>query len=121
MAERLARGRELLVLVLHVTDLGHDHDLGPFELAPVGQVEQNFTDESLAATVGVVARGVDQVDARAQRQLERGALLRVLVVDAVTAEADAADEQAGICELVARLRAESLGASLRAGRAWRAR
>ena len=116
LAERFARRRELVVLPLHVAGLGHDHDLAARQLALVDQARYHLAHQPLTATVCIVGRGIDQVDARTQRGLEGESMLGVHVVDAVAAKADAAHDQARISERIAGFRREALGAALRPNR-----
>src|SRR5262249_15188797 len=82
------------VLALHVPDLRDDDDLLAHDASPPDGLADNPPPQALAAPVGVVRRGVDEVDAGRERPLEGAPVDRVLVVDAVAPEAEAADREA---------------------------
>ena len=86
------------VLALHVADLRDDDDLLARDAPPPDRVADDAPHQPLAAAVGVVRRGVDEVDAARERPLERAPVDRGLVVDAVAAEAETAHGEAGAAE-----------------------
>ena len=102
LGERAAGGLALLgqgeVLPLHVADLRDDDDLLARDAPPPDRVAEDAPHQPLAAAVGVVRRGVDEVHAARQRPLERAPVHGGLVVDAVAAEAETAHRQAGAAE-----------------------
>ena len=93
-ARRLALLRALQVLSLHVADLRDDDEVFAPPLLRAGHLAQDLAEEALARALRVVGRGVDEVDAAAQRLEERLAVGRRLVVHAIAAESQAAADEA---------------------------
>src|SRR5439155_11864608 len=89
-ALRFARAGQLEVGALHVADLADDDDLLTPQPSLADEVGHHLAHQPLAAAVGVVGGGIDEVAAGEQGPAQRLAVLGRLVVDAVSAEADAA-------------------------------
>ena len=62
------------------------------------QLLEGLAHQRLAAAVGVVRGGIDEVAARGQRAHQGLVVLRRLVVHAISAEAHAADDEPGAAE-----------------------
>ena len=83
---------------LDVAGLGHHDDLVAAQRPALREVGEHGADQPLAAAVGVVGGGVDQVAARPQRVGQRLAVGIGVVVHAIAAEAHPAAQQAGRAE-----------------------